>query len=115
MDKIRKAIDAIIDKDNDGARKYIKEGIEQNEKYLEYRELLKKYNLDDLMGENSVDDKTYDGIHEILKEFPEKIKLKILDVCYKEIAQPLQPINTERFPSMSRLREAKLKIQRRNC
>jgi hypothetical protein len=84
--KFRKAIDCIISKDDKKAKAIIKEAIQTDERYISYREQLLEMGIDFFEGDKTVDDKVYDDIHEILKEFPEKIKLKILDIVYLKIA-----------------------------
>ena len=86
-DKFRKAFDCLISKDEKTAKAIIKEAISQHPKMKKYKTALSEMGLDYGQGGNAyVENKTYDDIHEILKEFQVPIKLKILDVCYKEIA-----------------------------
>ena len=84
-DKFKLALNKIISKDNDGARKLIKEAIQQNPKYITYKKQLSEMGLD--YKEVLVEDKIYDDIKSILEKFDKNLQLKILDVCYKEISK----------------------------
>ncbi len=94
--KFRKAIDCMLDKNLDGARKYIEEGIQQNLKYIAYKKQLSEMGLD--LETVTVDEKVYDDLSGVLKDFTVPAKLKIIDELYKKIAKP------------NRLEEAKKKI-----
>ncbi len=84
--KIWKAIDAILDKDDEKARKLIQAALHEDKRYVAYRKQLSDIGLP--FSEVLVEDNIYDGIKGILQKFEHKnLKLKILDQVYLEISK----------------------------
>ena len=83
--EIKKALECIIDKNDADAKKYIKEGIQKNFKYQNWKKQLSEMGLD--YKKVLVEDIVYDNIKIILEKFDKNLQLKILDIVYQEISE----------------------------
>jgi len=59
--------------------------LHEDKRYVAYRELLKKYGFD--FKTATIDNKIYEQIENILKEYDKPVKLAVLDEMYKIICQ----------------------------
>lgn len=82
--EFRKAINCIIDKDNKTAKAIIKNAIQTDARYIAYKKLLQEYGFD--FKTAIIDNKIYEQIENILKEYDKPVKLAVLDEMYKKIA-----------------------------
>lgn len=82
--KFKKAIDMIVKKDDKSAKKIIREAIQKNQKYLDYKKRLCEMGLD--LKKIDVPDALINSIKDMLKDYDKAVKLKILDTVYKQIA-----------------------------
>ncbi len=81
--EFRKAINAIISKDDKTAKAIIREAIQTDARYLDYKQSLSKHGMN--LKKVDVPEQTYDDIQEILQDFPKEVRLKILDETWKLI------------------------------
>ena len=82
--EFKKAINCIISKDDETAKKIIREVISQHPKYKEYKKSLSEYGLS--LEKIEVPEKVYEQIEEAISGYDKAAKLKILDRAYKQIA-----------------------------
>jgi len=83
--KFRKTIDCIISKDDKKAKTIIKEAIQTDERYIAYKNQLKEYGLN--FHFVTVEDKIYEDLENVIKEYHPEAQLKIIDNLYLKIAQ----------------------------
>ena len=83
-EKFKQAIDCLINKDSIKAKKYIKEAIQKNQTYLDYKKRLSEMGLD--LQKVDIPDKIYDDIENVIKDYDRPLQLKILDRTYRIIA-----------------------------
>lgn len=84
-EKMKKVLDYIIEKDDTGAKAELKKIIQQNEKYLEYKNRLKEYGLD--FKTVTVDEKIYEDLENIISGYEKPVQKIIIDEMYKKICQ----------------------------
>ncbi len=83
-DKMKKVVDYIISKDDMRARAELQKIIREDKRYVLYREQLKKFGMD--LKTVQIDEKVYDDLSGVLKDFPVPAKLKIIDNLYLKIS-----------------------------
>ena len=81
--EFKKAINCIIDRDDTTARQIIKETIQNDNRYKNYKKTLQEYGFN--FETIDVPEKTYTDLKEVLKDFPNEVKLKVLDETWKLI------------------------------
>ncbi|MCD4693299.1 MAG: hypothetical protein K8R79_10320 [Calditrichales bacterium] len=83
-EKMETVVDYIISKDDMRARAELQKIIREDKRYVSYREQLKRFGMD--LKTVQVDEKVYDDLSGVLKDFPVPAKLKIIDNLYLRIS-----------------------------
>lgn len=83
-EKFREAFDCLLSKDDIKAKAIIKEAISQHPKMKKYKDQLREMGMD--FKTETVDDKIYEDIENVLNEYDRELQLKILDHAYLKIA-----------------------------
>ena len=84
-EKMKKVVDLIVSNDNEKAKAELKKIIQQNEKYLEYKNRLKEYGLD--FKTVTVDEKIYEDLENIISGYEKPVQKIIIDEMYKKISK----------------------------
>ena len=79
----RKVADLILEKKDAEAKAELKKIISENPKYIAYKKQLSEMGFEIC----DVDENVYENLHEVIKEYPIQVRLKILDELYLKIAK----------------------------
>jgi len=84
-DKFKKAIKCLMDRDDKKAKRIVQEAIYLDSRYVAYKKLLKEFDFD--FKTISIDENIFDDIQELLKGYPRKVQLSLLDEVYMMVAK----------------------------
>lgn len=83
--ELKKAINAIIDRDDETAKSIIREAIQTDARYIAYQDQLKKYGF--TFEKVDVPEELYLKIEEIIAVYHPEAQKKIIDEVYKQICR----------------------------
>ncbi len=84
-EKFKQAISCLIDRDDNAAKKIIKEAIQQDYRYISYKEQLRKFGLD--LKSVEVPEKVYEKIKKAISRYDRMAQLAILDRTFIDISK----------------------------